>query len=783
MKANFFSNLCSSLNIPEELKSLDQWVCRTNQKRPIDPHTGKPAATTNASTWGTFKEASAYNQNHDDVVGLGFVFQKENGLVGIDIDHCVENHQITDSKIRQIMDLNPSYWEYSPSGTGIHLYVKGTWPEGIGNKKKNITPGIDLEVYNTARYFTVTGKKGESAPKEIVEAPKLLQFLQEQYFNPSPCTEAALIPSKLIQRLKSMKSGKEELVLTEEDQTILDAALDSNASFQNLWEGSRPKGDESADDMALLCHLVRIFPDDPEKVEVIFRSSPHAKSKDKKHQKKMNRPDYLTRSIERAYEYVQSDYHLFSFPANDIGNAERFISLYGEHIRYSVDENQWYVYNDKFWEKDSKQYNLHKLYDQMYERMNRFVQESSDFPEKQQNKMENLVRRLGNNATRKSMISMAETRCDFSINKFNQYNDLIVAGNGIVSLKDGVLHPFASDKYITLHTDIPYHEDASEPKRFIQFMHEIFNNDESMVQYMQRLLGYFLTGETLEQKFFVFYGKGSNGKGVLFHLLQKMFGEYVKPLSGDALLKKRDEGRPNPSLVQAKDAHMVIVSETNKGVSLDEAMLKEITGQDSIMIRDMYKSTINITPHFKVAFSTNHLPNIDLSDYSMRRRYCLIPFHVIFDKEKRDTDLPNKLWNEREGIFHWIVQGAIEWYQNGLGDDPKMMNHAIESERVQSDTIYGFLKECIEKTENESDMIQTSDLYHQYDRWCKEQDINPLTQCKFSREMQDKGYKMKQCGKGRTRNFVNIKFKSQEEKNEQVEQEEQVTSEHEVTNE
>ena len=151
-------NLKFQNNIPEELRKQPNWVCHRD-KVPVSAVTGKNASCADSSTWCTFETAIAYADAND--LGIGYQFSAADDIVCIDIDHCIIGKGIDDNRIKNILKEANSYCEVSPSGTGVHIYVRGTWDSERYGNKANLGDGMAIEVYNERRYFTVTGYKHE----------------------------------------------------------------------------------------------------------------------------------------------------------------------------------------------------------------------------------------------------------------------------------------------------------------------------------------------------------------------------------------------------------------------------------------------------------------------------------------------------------------------------------------------------------------------------------------------------------------------------------------------
>ena len=729
--------------LPTGLTGLDRWVAHRH-KVPVDCHTGKTGDVTDPATWASYDVAKCYTDANPDT-GLGFVLAGD-GIVGIDIDHCFVNGVAVDVRIQQILDRLHSYTEISPSGTGIHIYVYGMWPEAA-RKKIKLDGGIAIEVYTRDRYFTVTGNRFGDA-NEVIQDQDILDYLYEEFFNGESSGSG-------------FKSELLKLNIVEIPPIVMDRIVKRNAEsavFAGLWSGEDRSGDESSDDMRLLCRLLPICEFNPDITAATFLASPFVQSKDEAHQKKLQRPDYLERSIARAMDYAAcnsedvnavSDLELLnSYEFNDFGNAQRLLSRYEGKVLYDACSANWLLYEEGRWRPDNKRKDgMLKIANDLYRFLTDALQHWSsdiDFEEDAQEESEedeeavaaarakqheyNLLKkavcRLGDTARQKAMIRNAEAEKSAGRIDFNCWNNLLVVKNGTVDLRTGNLLPHSPVYHITMRTNVNYDSAAQEPKRFIQFLNEIFDHNAELIAYVQRLLGYCITGESREHVFHVLHGEGANGKSVLINLLCRMFSEYCKNVSAGALEWRSDNDRPNPSLLQAKDARIIIVNETNAGIKLNSALIKQISAGDEICPRALFKDNEHFTPHMQILWVTNHIPQIDWEDGGLRRRYKLIPFTVTFAPDQQDRDLPEKLWAEREGILKWLVQGAIDWYAHGLGEQPDTMADALEQERRNEDSVYAFFKEGVILTGSAKDRIPASEVYQAYLRYCLDNEID-----------------------------------------------------------
>lgn len=263
-------------SIPAELAALPQWVCwgapGKTRKCPYDPRTGYPAKAGQADTWADLATA-ARAVRAGKYEGLGFEFN--GGIVGVDFDHCIEDGRLNEWAAGWVRRFD-SYTELSPSGTGLHIICKGKLP-GEAVKRPR------AELYDRGRYFTVTGRPW-GAQRPVREAQEAVNALYEELQ-----AETRKPPDKPTEAPTALPPGE-----------YLSTGLQRDGAFRALWEGGRPNGNESADDLALMNKLAFWCGRDAAQMKAAFLASPHAAGKDEAHKKKLEREDYLQRTIDRA---------------------------------------------------------------------------------------------------------------------------------------------------------------------------------------------------------------------------------------------------------------------------------------------------------------------------------------------------------------------------------------------------------------------------------------------------------------------------------------------------
>lgn len=752
-------------NIPEEMKNVNRWVCyRITEKdgkrvkMPISAKTGKAASTKDIDTWADYNTVVKYCEtNPQKVNGIGFVFSDTDDIIGIDFDDCLDTDgNLINDTIQEIVSRNTSYIEKSVSGTGLHVYVRGKLPTNTGIKlsTENSPHGFGIELYEQKRFFIVTGNvyPDGNTKLPVVENQDFINFVMALIPNAgNSCSCATTIQA----------NNK----ITENLNALLQEKLMNSNYFNQLWNGLRPRGNESDDDFSLCRQLAQITTN-PAEIQDLFFKSPHYQSKDTAHIKKCNRSDYMERTINNAMFFKsnriddsRSTYaYLLNYDDNDIGHGEKFAAMYNGQLIYIEDDKNgfWYRYDGISWELINNT-TLVGMARELQRNFDSAVRTIGDEARKR------AARALGNCDKINSMIKAAQIDLIADKSIFNTHNDLLAVQNGIVDLRTGQLIQPRSDYYITLKSPVAYNPDAPMPERFCQFMDEITCGDVALREYLLRVLGYCLTGETKEQAFFIFYGNGANGKSVLVNLLHRILGTLTGSVAQDAFIFKKSGNSKNPSLVNVKDSRMVFVSESNSEQEMDSALIKSISGGDDVLVRELYKGFVHLNQHFKIFITTNFMPTINFADDAMLRRTKIIRFEKQFNDDTCDRDLPAKLEAEAEGILKLLVSYAVKYYQDGLSAfEPESISFNYNRCRTESDSIFSFICDYVQQSDDNKDYIQSSVLYNYYKIYCLTRGKQAESQKTFTQKLHNQGYHSQVMTKNRVVCFTHIIYTGEE---------------------
>lgn len=718
--------------IPQEMKNAQRWVLwklrempnRKTTKVPICAKNGYGAKSNDESTWVSFNEAlnkcEYYHCN-----GLGFMLG--DGFFGVDIDHAMNTDK---SLIDKFVNELDSYTEISQSGEGIHILCKGVLP--LGNRRKG-----NIEMYDKARFFALTGNIYNNH-YSLNERTSEIKALHAEYLggvNNTPYVfernepKGLLNDNEVIAKAQESKSGNL-----------------FNCLYYGQWEGLYPSQSEA--DMAFCMLLAFFCAKDTMQMDRIFRSSKLYREKwDIQHGERTYGQMTIENACARCHDvYTPSFisktdvYNIRTgevekkkqYDLNDTGNAQRFIDRFGENLRYNFDRKMWVVFDGKTWVLDTKQI-VKSQADILIEEMK--IEAIKEDNQELQKEMLKNIKHLSSNNGKEAMLKEAvhlgatpTTNADYDKN-LNILNCL----NGVVDLRTGELKGHDKTEMCSKNTNVKC-DFSQEPTRWVQFLNEIFNNDKSMVEYIQLAVGYTLTGSTKEQCFFQCYGDGSNGKSVFLDIFYNMLGAYALNSQAESILSKNSSyaSSASPEIARMNGARFVRTNEPNDNSRFNEGLLKQLVGGDITTARFLYGTDFDFHPCFKLWIATNYKVNVRGTDAGIWRRVRLIPFNVKFDREKQDKDLTEKLMQELPYILGWAVQGAVKWYKKGL-TSPQQVEDAGKQYRAEMDIVASFLTNCVLLKPYSRE--KASDVYREYSNWAREGHEYCMTQSKFGIEM------------------------------------------------
>ena len=314
---------------------------------------------------------------------------------------------------------------------------------------------------------------------------------------------------------------------------------------------------------------------------------------------------------------------------------------------------------------------------------------------------------------------------------FDRNRELLNTTSGVIDLTDFSLRDSTPKDYFTKSIAAHYDVTAKCPL-WDKFLHEIFASDDDMIRYIQKAVGYSLTGSTQEQCAFLLIGDGCNGKSTFLDIIRQLFGDYASNIQAESLMIRNNNNGINSDIARLRGARLVTSAEPNEGLRLNEGLIKQLTGGDIVTARKLYGDEFEFKPEFKLWMAANHKPVIRGNDHGIWRRMHIVPFSVQIPKEKIDKTLTDKLLTEIDGIFQWALAGLRLYQSEGL-ELPEMVSAATAEYRMEMDVVARFLEEC---TENSfAGMVRASDLYQTFALWAKNNNEYPMSNTKFGKEV------------------------------------------------
>lgn len=735
-------------NIPDELKQLKNWCVwkfeNRNGKRtkiPFNAETGEFAKSNDKRTWSSYETAV----NAEGVDGIGFFFEPP--YLGIDIDdidddlHRFKQGDKLDNIVSEFNEAFKSYTEVSPSGNGLHIIVKGKIP-GSRRRKGNI------EMYDSGRFFTMTGKT-IGKYKDVTEvSEQVFKTIYEKY-----------LPDNTV-KYPTTNNYQQNIHNLSEIDVINEIYKSKQAKlFDDLMKGNYEPyyTSHSEADMALANILAFWCARDYSQMDSIFRQSNLYRDKwDEKRKNSTYGEQTLFKAINEAnniytpkqqtednpLRYALSK--LFDkqeetkeFPIrsyDDTGNADRFIDRYGNLYKYSYIANKFYIYDGMKWKIDDKG-SIRKLIDEMIESIKdeKIIHGDDVTEEEAREFFQKYYKKTRGTQAKKNIMNELMHRRPATPDDFDRDDMLINVANGYIDLTSRELYKHDINKMFSQITNTDYTE-KMQPAVWLDFLNDIFAGDQEVIRYIQKALGYSLTGSTREQIMFILFGKGRNGKSIFVEVISEILGDYSNNMQAKSLMVKKNDN-VNTDIARLSKARFVTSSEPNEGFRFDEGLIKQLTGGDKVTARFLYAEEFEYTPKFKIWVSTNHKPIIRGTDDGIWRRLVLIPFDVQIPEEKVDKDLKYKLLREAPAILNWMAEGAYMWMQEGLAM-PEKLKEASKAYRNEMDVIEQFIEDECKRVDDAK--VKANELYELYKRWANDNGAYKMSNKDFGQKMKEK---------------------------------------------
>lgn len=424
----------------------------------------------------------------------------------------------------------------------------------------------------------------------------------------------------------------------------------------------------------------------------------------------------------------------------DLGNSERFLARFGEDVLYNAVSRRWLLWTQTHWRDDQRRY-VEEMAKEVIRAIPLEAKDAKDVEER--DKILKWATASQQGSRLETMLKRAQTVKENAVVPGELDPDpwLLNVANGTLDLRKMELREHRRDDRITKLVPIAY-DPAARCPRFERFIAEVTRGNENLAGYLQRLIGYTLTGITTEKMFPLFWGEGDTGKTTLIKVILALLGPDYSRVISEAAIKLGKDGIPN-DIAGLPGTRAVIVSETTEGLPLAEGLIKAMTGRNVLTARFLYGEFFSFVPEFKLYIETNHKPHIKGTDTAIWNRVKLIPFTNVVPKDRQDPELDTKLKEELPGILNWALDGCLQWQLGGL-QEPEEVRAATDEYREESDTVGTFLTECATSTAGVRTRAGT--VYARYKSFTEDRGLRPLGDQRFSDAMRSRGFVKRNVG-------------------------------------
>ncbi|MDX9703979.1 MAG: phage/plasmid primase, P4 family [Candidatus Auribacterota bacterium] len=418
---------------------------------------------------------------------------------------------------------------------------------------------------------------------------------------------------------------------------------------------------------------------------------------------------------------------------NDDWNARRFVDQHGSKLMNCDNLGGWHLWNGKVWELDET-HRVMRLARDTVESFNDLV---DSFDEDTQKLFYKHIKTSGNEAKLRAMTSVARSYENMSVksSQFDADEYLLNCHNGVLDLKSGQMRDHSEKLLISKLCGTKFDPSAECPL-WLEFLDTIFHGNDDLIRFVQKAVGYVLTGDVSHQMFFILHGAGANGKSTFVDTIYKMLGSYAMITPTSTLTAKRGNEIPN-DVARLKGARFIVASELSRSSLLDESLIKQLTSTEPLSARYLHKEFFEFRPTGKVFLSTNYKPTIRGTDDGIWRRIKLIPFDHKFEGDKKIENYAQKyLFPELPGILRWAVDGFAMLQAEGF-HEPEAIMAATNQYKESEDIIGSFLREnCVLQSHCRCLCSELYDLYKQMcDVRIRKKDFNDyLLKCGYTRE-------------------------------------------------
>ena len=425
------------------------------------------------------------------------------------------------------------------------------------------------------------------------------------------------------------------------------------------------------------------------------------------------------------------------YSATDNGSGRLFSDIVRGQARYVASRKSWFIYDGTRWAPDEGNMATMEMCKAIGDALTRYAFSIQDENERKQY-LKYTMRWMTRNY-RKTILDDAASVYNIGMGEFDADVNLLNCKNGTLDLKTMQFRSHNPDDKITKIADVVYDPNAKCP-RFEQFLIEVMSGDADKSAFLQKALGYALSGDSRYECMFILYGATTrNGKSTLMESILRVFGDYGLTVAPETIAaKQRNSSGPSEDLARLAGRRLANISEPSRGMRLNAAQVKSMTGNDSINARFLHCNSFDFRPQFKLYINTNYLPSVDDMSLFSSNRVRVIPFDRHFEPQEQDPNLKHLFAEEeaKSAILNWLIAGWQLLQKEGL-DSPAAVVEATNEYSRDSNKIALFAEEKL--IEDRTGEARTAEVYERYKEWCDVNGCMPENSTNFKKSLQTIG--------------------------------------------
>lgn len=412
------------------------------------------------------------------------------------------------------------------------------------------------------------------------------------------------------------------------------------------------------------------------------------------------------------------------YPETDIGAGRLFSDCYKDVVRYVPERKCWYCYSDGVWKQDVGNLRAMEHLKELADALLRYaVKIENEYRREQYIKFCSKWQKRHN---RETILKDAQGVYPIPASEFDRDPYIFNCKNGTLHLDTMTFCSHNPDDHLTKISEVVYDPNA-KCDRFTYFIGEIMDGDEDRARFLQKAMGYGLSGDTRHECLFILYGETTrNGKGTLCESVLGVMGDYGCTSRTETISVKKTVSSSSPSedVARLAGVRFVNISEPGKGLILDAAKLKTMTGRDTLNARFLNENSFDFMPQFKIYINTNYLPVVTDMKLFEGGRIIIVPFERHFDEDEQDKTLKAEFAKpeNKSAILNWLIEGFKKQKDEGL-KMPYSVHKATKSYQNDSDIIRCFVDDCL--IPDADSECKTANVYARYKEWCSDNGYYP----------------------------------------------------------